>query len=407
MSDVHDDDVYSIDELTEHEITKIEEKKNSQGKTRYIYLSPSKKENSRKTNIRPVYRPGNEFGQDRPMYKVALHERLDNLIPGTRRRLFPNLAPGLERVRCLNDSETETYCHVCPEIPELRRKNYDIRDQANSTGLQKDQALHRTMRSYFSGIKRTEFHFFIAVRRLGRVSEGQEWDKGKMPVKVDDEAKSEKNPAGLVRCSQEEAQMWADPIGIVKIKDWWIEPILTELNRRKMSHQKYEEGKDRKISETEWLRECPKERPKGPFHPDQGYCVEVVVSGKGKDQEWKCNLDPIEGLKNSDKAAIIAAYPNLMHEINAIGEDEVVPYKEWSEKNPKGSKADYTHYRKRFLSAKMAEALGIGKPESGVDAADEIEEPETEGEGDGDGEAYSMEGGGDGLDDIEIPDIPF
>ena len=104
MSDVIDDDVYAIDELTEHEITKIEEKKSAHNKTRQIFLSPSKNENVRKTNLRPVFRPSNEFGQTKPMYKVPLHERLDQLIPGTRRtgeRTLAYTAPDfIDAFRC-------------------------------------------------------------------------------------------------------------------------------------------------------------------------------------------------------------------------------------------------------------------------------------------------------------------
>lgn len=409
MSEVMDDDVYSIDDLTEREIQKIEEDQERGSRTRYIFLSPSRKESLRTTNLRPIILKNNTYDQTKPMYLVAMHEGLDKLVPGTRRRIFPHINPNATSVVCLNDNDNENYCHVCKELPDLKQKNRDIQSQAESTGLQKDQTIARKMRMFWSKAKRTLFHFFVAVRRVGRVTEGNEWDKGKMPVKRDPEAITAQNKHGFVRCNREEVERWADPIGIVKWKDWWIEPFMTEVNRRKMGHQKFEETAGRKVSRAEFLRECPKSRPKGPFHPKDGYCVEVTVSGKGKDQNWKVTIDEAEPLTTGDKIAMLAAYPDLMKEIRPHGHDLVEEKVTWLEKNKGKTELDYAHYCKMTLAEAQWELLGLDKG-SGVD--DGLASADTNGEApevdEADMKPFSADGTTEDLDDFNIEDdIPF
>jgi hypothetical protein len=410
MTDVNDDDVYNIDELTEREIEKVEEEKNKGSRTRYIFLSPGRKESMRSTNLRPVFLKNNPFGQQRPMMQVRLHEGLDKLVPGGRKRAFPHIQHGVEAVVCLNSSDTEDYCHVCRVEPEFRKLNYDIRDRANSTDLKKDVTLHQKMRSWFSKFKSTLFHFFIAVRRIPNVTEGKEWDEGKMPVRKDPDARTDSNKHGLRRCTKEEVELWVDPIGVVKIKDWWIESLMTELNRREMTHTEYEAEKGRKVTQAEYLRECPKSRPKGPFHPEEGYCIEMTVSGKGKDQTWKARLGRQGPLTKSDKVAMVAAYPDMMADVTPHGSDLVEPLEKWLAANKGKTKIDWAHYRKLILMEAQEELLGLNKG-TAVDEADSLEALVEEGEGEEEStgdepQAYALDGASE-VDDIDIDDIPF
>lgn len=380
------ENIYNIDYLTEREVRKLEEDENKGGGRKYIFLSPSKKEDERVTSLRLILLKSNKFGQVLPWYIVQMHKRLNDLVPGTRRKLFPNIEPGVEELPCLNHEDNDTYCPICDRVKTWLTDHKKIIEQAAREGDSKAVAAEKSLRGYFGNVKRTRWHYFVAIKKTGFVEKGKEWEAGMVPAK--------KEGNGLVRCKKEEAQIWLDQVGVLTIKDWWIKPFFDAINEREMTYPKYCEKMGKKVDRKDWMLNCPKKRPEGPFHPEKGWNLVVTVTrGNGGIPVYSVNNDEVEALTKPDKYAIACHYPNLMEEIQSPGEPELMSFEDYVEAGHGKTKAQYHHWKMGEMGKEYISLLGLDKKETtskeDVIAAEDDDGPEN----------YSM--------DDEDLDLPF
>jgi hypothetical protein len=408
---VNDDSIYDIQELADREVERLEEE--GVGRfSRTFYLSPGKNENERKTHLRPVFLPNNAYGQTRATYIVPCHKGLDKLKPGTKRRLFPRIKPGTESVVCLNAKKDDDNCPVCVRAKEVSEELREAEAVAKSTGSQKDVIRAKSLRMYYSSIKRTLFHFFVAVKHIGPVASGDEKEKGKMAIGMNPEKAIEGvNPRGYCRVPPDQAKVWVDPIGIVEFKDYWAESYLNLVNAKAMTQMAFDQKIGRKSTRPEYIRQCPL-RLGSPFHPKTGFSLECHVSGKGKIQSWKWANETASPLTKEETLVIIAAYPNLMLEVSPRGTDSLPSLLDWR-KQPGNEKKDdlsYERFKQEHLHRALDEVLGVKEEAAAVEGSSPLDTP-TEGEevvveegaeeSDLDAFAVSTKGGElEGLDDI-------
>lgn len=404
------EDIYSIDdEVTQAEIQNYEEEQKSANKGFEFYLAPSKDQQSRSTCVRPVFDPKNTVGQKKPLYQVALHQGLDKVVPGSRRRPYPAMKPGTKAVVCLNnidlnncvtgtfDSDPEDFCHVCRDQEQYKQSKYDAQNAANDSGLATDKKLERSWNSFYSAIKRTAFYFMACIKILD-----EDEEKFKMGIKIDEGSITERNTKGYTRCPPSEAKIMTDPIGYIRIKSWHAAKyFIKEINRRVMSIREFSKKQGKRVTQVEYLRSCPKERPHGPFHPEQGFNIEFNVSGKGLDTKYEVNLEKPAPLTKEQKVACFAGYPNFMDIVTPYGSDRVMPLEEWLEQNQGKTTEEYNFYRKTILSEAQAELLGLDKEQDLPEESSEKEEKSFD--------TYDMDSSDDDLGegfDID-DDIPF
>lgn len=324
-----------------------------------LFLQPSKKEDSRRTQLRMVYHPAPDknHGQPSPVVRILMHEGLDGINPVTKKRHFPGLISGQKRTRCLNEESGDEYCNVCPTIKPLFDVSKDVKADAAPTDAPAEaKKLAKSFGMFFGNLKKTVYYYFACIHRLpevgesrGNLSPKEGYEAGKIPLN--------KNGDILPEKQKESAAYWADPIKVVRIKGWWwkhLHKVLTEPAFTKATFiKKYNDGVD--CDDDFYLENCPKKRG-SPFHPETGWGMELLVSGHGMDQEWDVQAEEPQALGKLDKHILQKAYPDIPRKYRAYGEEELQSFDEWSAANEGGAKG-YRHYRLSFLSAKQKEQL--------------------------------------------------
>lgn len=377
-------------------------------RVRYIWLTPKKGSDSALNTIRPVWLKSNIFGQDEPLKSVVLHEGIDRLIPGTRRRLFPHMRPGITTVPCLNRNDKDDFCEVCKVLHDVKDARFEAKKLAEQTSLSDDKKAERDWGMYYGSVKPTLYHFFVAINQLGRVDPKEAIKRGKIPVHKNPDAITDKNKFGWTICAPDVAEHLIDPIGVVKWKDWWFDPFIECVNARSMTLQEYEEEVDRSVSQEEYELNCPMKFPDGPFDPVSGFPIQVTVEGRGLEQSWKCQAGNQKQLDNSAKLAMLVAYPNMMEEILPLGFENVISFGAWSKENGADLIA-YEQFRLQALADEMYKILGVAKG-CGVHYIDQRSQETTMDAGAGGRQrgdsvdTFSLEGAED-LPDVD--DIPF
>jgi hypothetical protein len=352
------DDLAYLDEF----VVEAKEEDAAMRRGNKIFLRPTKDQRSRSTLVRPVFWKGNKFGQVRPIVFCALHERLDEPIPGTsdERLLFPHIAPGVRTVPCIEPRANRRakkiqFCPSCKRMMRIMSFEKQLGKKAQSTHDSRVKKFSRALGTYVGYAKAGDYVGFVAIHHIPK-----KWEKhDKLIIPM-----VERNGIWVPAGPDDVPKKKVYPIGVVMEKRFYGKHIINTITAKAMPKEVYEEENGVELSEAEWQRIGPRARP-SPFSLKEGWSMSIKFEGKMLDTEVTVTPAEPKPLTKAQWGAVKALYPDIMEELKIPGTN-IVPleYGEWRAENPKGSSSDYAVYLKG-LAGELEKVLGIDKEGDG------------------------------------------
>lgn len=402
------DDISYLDEFVNE--SKEEDRASRRG--RRIYLRPSKDQKSRSTLIRPVFLKKNKFGQTRPIMFFAVHERLDQSIPGTpgERTLFPHMAPGVTRIPCIEPRANRLakkigFCPICRRHARLADFNKQLQAKSKNSRDVRVKGFAKSFGMWVNGTKASDNIGMVAIHVIPKSWENRE----KMLINM-----VEKDGKWVPATGDDRATKAVNPVGLLIDKRFYMQEVIAKITEKKMPKEAFEEENNCQMSDAEWQRKGPRLRT-SPFGLKDGWAMSIAFSGKGLDTTVTVTPGQPTPMTAAQFGAVQSMYPNLMDEAKIPGTD-IVPleYGDWRQDHPDGTPADYTAYL-QDLSQKISEILGIAKEKDGegevkmnFKKAIEMASKEIIDDGDGDVDEFGV-----GTDEVaaeeavEEDEVPF
>jgi len=335
-----------------------------------VWLRPGKDQESRSTLLRPTWWRDNPFGQDRALIMFNLHTRLDEIIPGTSRRLFPHIKEGVSEAICVEPRANRRgrdarpqFCSVCRRVKALLAFNKMLEGKSKGGHDSRIKRFSRAFGMWVNGAKCGENLTFCAFQKLDpkKVSDHQR----KLLVRlVEKEGKivfAEPEDSGVVLVS---------PLMVVREKLFLMNGLIDLITEKAMTKDEYEEQIGHEIDEKEWKAKGPRKRP-NLFDSKEGWAVRVRVSGKQLEMDFEFEAGTPKPLSRGENFLLRNSYPDIVSDLRVPGtESRFLDRGEWSAKNPGLGLENYVEYV-RAVAAHIDEVLGV--PNEG--ATDKVVKP--------------------------------
>ena len=395
------DDLGYLDEIIEER--KAEDR--DRGSSRIIYLRPNREQESRSTVVRPAFNPKNSFGQDQALIPFTLHERLDSLIPGANRLLFPHLRAGCRTSLCIEPranrrARKPMFCPICIRVQALLAFNKKLQAESKRSHDSRIKRFARAFGTWVNGAKASDWMTFCAFQKINpkTASDGMK----KMLVKLTERADGKYDFAG----SEDLVKATISPLMVVREKAFYIQPVVDKIAEKKGMKEEWEEQLGREVSEQEWQQKGPRLRP-NPFDWKEGWTMKIKVSGKQLEMEFE--VEPSTSTSPHTKGEIFLLrqdYPDIISDLVIPGtQGRVLDLRGWTKKNPGKPQADYPEYLgglsealKTFLrmseedagAARISPKVKVFLSEASNDLDDDLDSFDKD-----DAEAPAAEGGGE------------